>query len=106
MTQLLIFAGSARQQSFNRQLAHAAAAMARAQGAEVTVLELSTLNIPLYNADLEAQGTPPDVIRLKEILDAHPAWIICSPEYNGSYTGLLKHTIDWASSPVTGWRGA
>ncbi|MBK9347980.1 MAG: NAD(P)H-dependent oxidoreductase [Burkholderiales bacterium] len=102
MTQLLIFAGSARQQSFNRQLAHAAAAMARAKGAEVTVLELSTLDIPLYNADLEAQGTPPDVIRLKEILDAHPAWIICSPEYNGSYTGLLKHTIDWASSPVKG----
>ena len=108
MTQLLIFAGSARQHSFNRQLASAVTAMARAAGAQVTHLELSTLDIPLYNADLEAQGTPPDVIRLKEIMDAHPAWLICSPEYNGSYTGLLKNTIDWASSPVKGhpvWGG-
>ena len=102
MTKLLIFAGSTRQHSFNRQLAHAVTTMARASGADVKHLELSTLDIPLYNADLEAQGTPPDVIRLKETMDAHPAWIICSPEYNGSYTGLLKNTIDWASSPVKG----
>ena len=40
------------------------------------------------------------MLRLKETLDAHPAWIICSPEYNGSYTALLKNTIDWASSPI------
>jgi NAD(P)H-dependent FMN reductase len=102
MTQLLIFAGSTRQHSFNRRLASATAALARAAGAEVTHLELSTLDIPLYNADLEAQGTPADVMRLKEIMDAHPAWIIVSPEYNASYTGLLKNTIDWASSPVKG----
>ena len=99
---LLIFAGSTRQHSFNRQLAHNAATLARAAGAEVTLLELASLNIPLYNADLEAQGTPPDVMRLKQILFEHPAWVICSPEYNGSYTALLKNTIDWASSPVKG----
>lgn len=99
---ILIFAGSTRAQSFNRQLAKVAAQLAVEAGAEVTLLELASLNIPLYNADLEAQGTPPDVIRLKQILFEHPAWIICSPEYNGSYTALLKNTIDWASSPVKG----
>ena len=99
---LLIFAGSTRAQSFNRQLAKVAAALARQAGAEVTLLELSSLNIPLYNADLEALGTPPDVIRLKELLFEHPGWVICSPEYNGSYTALLKNTLDWASSPVKG----
>ena len=97
---LLIFAGSTRQQSFNRQLAGVAATLARASGAEVTQLELASLDIPMYNADLEARGTPPDVMRLKQIMLEHPAWIICSPEYNGSYTALLKNTIDWASSPV------
>jgi len=98
--QLLVFAGSTRQKSFNRQLAQATAAIAREAGAQVTLLELSDFDIPLYNADLEAQGTPADVLRLKQILWEHPGWIICSPEYNGSYTALLKNTIDWASSPV------
>ena len=100
--QLLVFAGSTRQQSLNRKLAHATAAIAREAGARVTTLELSDFDIPMYNADLEAQGTPADVLRLKQVLHDHPAWIICSPEYNGSYTALLKNTIDWASSPVKG----
>jgi NAD(P)H-dependent FMN reductase len=97
---LLIFAGSTRLNSFNRKLAHVAADLARASGADVTHLELADFDVPMYNADLEAQGTPPDVMQLKQILYEHPAWIICSPEYNGSYTALLKNTIDWVSSPV------
>ena len=99
---LLIFAGSTRLNSFNRKLAHVAAELARAGGADVTHLELVDFDLPMYNADLEAHGTPRDVMRLKQLLYEHPAWIICSPEYNGSYTALLKNTIDWASSPVKG----
>jgi len=97
---LLIFAGSTRQHSFNRQLAAVAATMGRAAGADVTHLELADFDVPMYNADLEAKGTPSDVMRLKQLMFDHPAWIICSPEYNGSYTALLKNTIDWVSSPV------
>jgi len=102
MPQLLVFAGSTRRQSLNRRLARAAADIARNAGADATLLELSDFDIPLYNADLESQGTPADVVRLKEVLQAHAGWIVCSPEYNGSYTALLKNTIDWASSPVAG----
>ena len=101
-TKLLIFAGSTRISSFNRMLAGAAASLARASGAEVTHIELADFDIPMYNADLEARGTPLDVSRLKQLMYDHPAWIICSPEYNASYTALLKNTIDWASSPVKG----
>ena len=97
---LLVFAGSARKASFNRQLARVAADLARASGADVTLLELAELQVPMYNADLEADGTPADVMRLKQLMFDHPAWLICSPEYNGSITGLLKNTIDWVSSPV------
>ncbi len=99
---LLVFAGSTRQKSFNRRLAHATAAIAREAGADVTHIELADFDIPMYNADLEAAGTPPDVIRLKQIMFEHPAWIICTPEYNASYPALVKNTLDWVSSPVKG----
>ena len=98
--QLLVFAGSTRQLSFNRRLAAVAAQVGRDAGAAVSHIELADFEIPMYNADLEAQGTPADVLRLKQLMFAHPAWIICSPEYNGSYTALLKNTIDWVSSPI------
>lgn len=97
---LLVFAGSTRQQSFNRKLAHVAAGLARARGAAVTHIELGDFDIPMYNADLEARGTPADVMRLKQLMHEHPAWIICTPEYNASYPALLKNTLDWVSSPV------
>lgn len=99
---LLAFAGSTRANSFNRRLIGVAADVAREQGAEVNHIELADFDLPLYNADLEAQGTPRDVVRLKELFFEHPAWLIASPEYNGSYTGLLKNTIDWVSSPIKG----
>ncbi len=97
---LLVFAGSTRQLSFNRKLAHVTAELARASGAEVTHIELGDFDIPMYNADLEAEGTPADVMRLKQIMFEHPAWIVCTPEYNASYPALVKNTFDWVSSPV------
>src|SRR5690349_21247412 len=100
MVQLLVFAGSTRQQSYNRKLAKVTATLARDAGAEVTHLELGDFDVPMYNADLEAGGTPADVMRLKQIFFEHPAWIVCAPEYNASYPALLKNTLDWISSPV------
>ena len=65
---LLIFAGSTRQRSWNRKLAHVTSQLARASGADVTHLELAEFDIPMYNADDEAEGTPADVIRLKQLM--------------------------------------
>jgi chromate reductase len=99
---VLVFAGSTRIGSFNRKLARVVAAMASASGAEVTHIELADFDIPMYNADLEARGTPADVMRLKQVMYENPAWIICTPEYNASYPALVKNTLDWVSSPVKG----
>ena len=99
---LLVFAGSTRAGSWNRKLAAEAARLGAAAGAQVTHLELGDFDVPMYNADLEARATPPDVMKLKAIFHDHPAWIVCTPEYNASYPALVKNTFDWISSPVKG----
>lgn len=100
---ILAFAGSARQDSFNKKLVQIAAAGAKAAGAEVTYLDLRDLPMPLYDEDLEArEGLPENVLKFKQLLKSHQGLLIASPEYNSSITPLLKNTIDWASRPEPG----
>ena len=99
---LLAFAGSARRDSLNRKLLAAAVASARAQGAEVTVLDLQSDTLPLYDGDLEAAGMPAEVIALKKQFAAHDGFLIASPEYNLFFSPLFKNTIDWLSRPAPG----
>ena len=99
---LLVFAGSTRAASFNRQLARTVVELASPKAQVVTHLELSDFDLPLYNADLEGHARPPAQVQLKEIFAGHDGWIICSPEYNASYPPLLKNVIDWVTSPVKG----
>ena len=105
MTQprILAFAGSARRDSYNKKLVRVAAEGARRAGAEVTLLDLRDLPLPLYDADAEAaDGLPPNAVELKRLMLAHQGLLIASPEYNSSISPLLKNAIDWASRPAPG----
>ncbi len=100
---ILAFAGSARQESFNKKLVKIAAEGARTAGAEVTYLDFRDLPLPLYDEDLEAaEGLPANARELKALLKAHQGFLVACPEYNSSITPLLKNAIDWASRPEPG----
>jgi chromate reductase len=58
--------------------------------------------VPLYNADVEAQGDPEVVAALKSAIRGADALLIATPEYNYSVPGVLKNAIDWASRPPSG----
>ncbi len=97
-SKVLIFAGSTRQGSFNKQLARLAAEAARSTGAEVTFIDLRDLRIPLFDEDDEsAHGMPQGARTFKGHLRDCDGMIIASPEYNSSITGVLKNALDWAS---------
>ncbi|MEM5528757.1 NAD(P)H-dependent oxidoreductase [Gammaproteobacteria bacterium AS21] len=97
MIKILAFSGSNRKDSANKKMLEIAAIGARAQGAEVSVVHLEDLNLPMFSEDLEAQGLPEGVLAFKKLMLEHDGLMIASPEYNSSYSPLLKNAIDWAS---------
>jgi NAD(P)H-dependent FMN reductase len=100
MSRVLVFAGSTRADSFHRKLALQAVAALRAAGAEATFADLRDYPMPLYDGDVEAvQGLPAAARAFKELVKAHDAMVIASPEYNGSFPALVKNAIDWISRP-------
>jgi chromate reductase len=99
---ILAFAGSTRRDSWNKKLVKIAADAARAAGAEVTLVDLRDLPMPLFDEDLEKEGTPENATRWKKLLIEHQGMLISSPEYNSSISGVLKNAIDWASRPKAG----
>jgi chromate reductase len=54
-------------------------------------------DMPLYNADTQAEGFPQPVTDMAEAIRKANGVIICSPEYNYSVPGVLKNAIDWLS---------
>ena len=100
MTKIAVIVGSTRDGSFNKMLGELAAASLAAQGADVTRVDLSTFDLPLYSAALEAGAFPPDALRLKTLFAGQAGLLFVSPEYNGSLPPLLKNAIDWASRPT------
>lgn len=102
-SKFLIFAASTRTGSYHRKLAGVLADELRAAGADVLQVDLRDYPMPLYDGDSEAaQGVPEAARRLKELLRERDALVVASPEYNGSYSALLKNTIDWVSRPAPG----
>ncbi len=103
MAKILAFAGSARKGSYNKQLVAVAAEGARLAGADVTVADLADYPMPIFCEDLEArEGLPETALKFRELMKQSDGLLIGSPEYNSSFSALLKNTIDWASRPRDG----
>lgn len=90
-------AGSLRAASYNRGLIRVASEVAQAG---TTVVPYDLAAIPMFNADVEANGDPPAVADFKRAIAAADALLIATPEYNHCVPGVLKNAIDWASRPA------
>jgi chromate reductase, NAD(P)H dehydrogenase (quinone) len=96
MTKLIGISGSLRQGSFNTALLRAAAEL-MPEGSELAIKTIH--GIPLYDADLEAQGIPEPVTALKDAVAAADGLLLSTPEYNNSMPGVFKNALDWLSRP-------
>ena len=95
---VLVFGASLRAGSLNAKLAELAARTAEEAGAIVDRATLRDFDAPSYDDDEETAGRiPAGVHAFRDRVEANDAFIIASPEYNGSMCGALKNVIDWTS---------
>src|SRR3569833_2786107 len=96
MAKLIGISGSLRRGSYNTALLRTAAQV-MPNGSELIVK--THHGIPLYDADVEAAGFPPEVQALKEQIVASDGVLLVTPEYNNGIPGVFKNAIDWLSRP-------
>jgi len=95
---ILALVGSLRAGSHNRQLAEAAVKLAP-EGTDVVLFE-GLADIPFYNEDIDVEGSvSASAAKLREAAQAADAFLLFSPEYNGTIPAVLKNAIDWLSRP-------
>jgi chromate reductase, NAD(P)H dehydrogenase (quinone) len=95
---VLVFAASLRAESLNRRLAALAVRVAEQTGATVDHASMRDFDVPFYDGDVEkGQGIPQGAEELRRRLLDCDAFIVASPEYNGSMPGVIKNLIDWTS---------
>ena len=82
----------------NLKLAERFMTLGKKLNAQPELLDLTTLNLPLYNPRTHAaNGIPPLAKELNQQMSAIPRWVICAPEYNGSIPPVLTSAIAWLS---------
>jgi chromate reductase len=94
---VLAISGSLRKDSLNTALLRAAQALAP-EGMSIEIYgDLG--QIPPYDDDVRMRGYPSSVETLRSLVREADALIFATPEYNRSFSGVLKNAIDWVSRP-------
>jgi len=102
MIKLIAFSASTRKGSLNQKLISQAVEVFKSKGQEVELISLADYDMPIYNGDIEALGIPENAIALTNKFKEADGFIISSPEYNSSFSPLLKNVIDWMSRTQSG----
>jgi NAD(P)H-dependent FMN reductase len=94
----LVFSVSLRHNSLNTQLAKLAAEVIEKNNGIADFANMNEFDCPSFNQDMEKNDShPKGAEEFRKRLLANDAFIIASPEYNGSMPGLIKNSIDWVS---------
>ncbi len=88
---VVALSGSLREQSYTRMALNIALEGAESVGAQTRMLDLREYDLPMCNPDIPY---PESVHRLRGELRAAQGIILGTPEYHGSYSGVLKNALD------------
>lgn len=96
MKQIIALAGSNSKSSINHAvLKHIKSTLKRE---DIEILDLSSLQIPMYGTDEEEiNGFPKSILELNDIFKDAAGFILAVPEHNGSIPAFFKNILDWLS---------
>lgn len=92
---IAILVGSLREGSINRRVAQSICAFA-GERLNCDIVEIG--NLPLYNADSDA-NPPPEYVAFRDEIGRADGILFVTPEYNRGMPGVLKNAIDVGSRP-------
>ncbi|GAB2644659.1 NADPH-dependent FMN reductase [Vibrio panuliri] len=93
---VLAFGASNNANSINQQLAHYAAK--QVPNAEVTMLDIDQLEMPIFSDAREKElGQPEQAKQFFNAIGDADLIVISFAEHNGSYTAAYKNLFDWTS---------
>ncbi|WP_072807367.1 NAD(P)H-dependent oxidoreductase [Rhodococcoides yunnanense] len=97
---VLVLVGSLRADSVNKQIADTAASLAP-EGSTALVYSTAALaEVAFYNEDIDVDGkVPAAALALRAEAEKATAFLLVTPEYNGTIPAVLKNAIDWLSRP-------
>jgi FMN reductase len=87
--------GSLRNGSYTSAALRIALEGAKRFGAETRFLSLNDYDLGLHCGIVEACPDHPDVLRFRAEIKAADGLIVGTPEYHGSFSGVLKNALDF-----------
>lgn len=99
MSNYVIFLGSLRGESTNRQLAEAF--IRQLPDGDTAVIFEGLRDVPFYDEDLDVPGREPDAARaLRAAVAGADGLVIITPEHNHTAPAVITNAIDWCSRPM------
>lgn len=96
MKKILTVSASNSKHSINRTLLEVASS--KIEGYEVAMLDIRDYPMPFFSLDREeSEGHPETAKQVRALFAEYDAFIISSPEHNGSIPAEFKNLIDWVS---------
>ena len=96
---ILGVASSMRETSYSTQVLKLALEKAEKNGAETRILNLRELQLPMYHPE---QNNSPELDKVTEHVKWADAFILASPDYHGSMSGVMKNFLDFFWSDFAG----
>lgn len=88
------FCGSLREGSYTRKTLRIALDGAAELADAVSLIDLRDYDLPFCDGNSEGFGPDSDVTKLRNSVKAAQGIILGTPEYHGSFTGVLKNALD------------